>query len=33
MNSIFKAVNYIHTRSIIHRDIKPGKLIFIQKIF
>ena len=28
MGSIFMAVNYIHLRSIIHRDIKPCKIIY-----
>lgn len=27
MNSIFKAVNYIHSLSIIHRDIKPENIL------
>lgn len=29
MGSIFMAVNYIHLRSIIHRDIKPCKIQYI----
>jgi calcium/calmodulin-dependent protein kinase I len=31
MNSIFKAVNYIHSLSIIHRDIKPENILIHDK--
>jgi serine/threonine protein kinase len=31
MNSIFKAVNYIHSLSILHRDIKPENILIHDK--
>lgn len=33
MGAIFRGVSYIHSVSIIHRDIKPGTNSLIQKTF
>ena len=30
MRNILNAVNYIHNETFVHRDIKPGKIIFYK---